>query len=55
MTCPEPGKWYHKDKEMNELVQNKTYEAEYANDKKGVYYCEYSGTKYYFYVQGKGK
>lgn len=55
MTCPEAGVWYRKNEELPNAAYNKTYEMEYANDKKGLYHCEYSSTKYYFYVQGRGK
>lgn len=58
MTCPEPGNWYHKSQDTNVGTDNKSLEMEYENDKKGLYYCKYGseyGTKYSFYVQGKGK
>lgn len=59
MTCPRDGNWHHEDKQVEYAGHNKTYEMEYANDKKGLYYCLYEidtvQTTYYFYVQGKGK
>lgn len=56
MTCPGPGEWYHKNNKIEGTANNKTYHIEeYGNDKKGLYYCRYSETNYYFYVQGNGK
>lgn len=52
MTCPEHGIWYKANKNIS---YGKTYNHKYENDKKGTYYCEYDGGKYYFYVQGKGE
>lgn len=54
MTCPETGSWFHKGKKIVN-ASDQTYEMTYENDKKGLYYCLGDNTKYYFYVQGKGK
>lgn len=53
MTCPKNGAWYDKDNKL--FGDGISQELKYENDKKGPYHCEYDGTKYYFYVQGKGE
>lgn len=57
MTCPGAGSWYYKGTGKADAANNKTYEMEYGNDKKGLYYCvdDKTNIKYYFYIQGKGK
>lgn len=57
MTCPGAGSWYYKGTGKADAANNKTYEMEYGNDKKGLYYCvdDTTNIKYYFYIQGKGK
>ena len=56
MTCPGEGKWYKNEVALDGSESNtKDKEIEYNESNKGLYKCEYSSVKYYFYVQGKGE
>ncbi|XP_061683272.1 T-cell surface glycoprotein CD3 epsilon chain-like [Syngnathoides biaculeatus] len=53
MTCPENGIWFKAGGLVDSGNTWKSYTLPYNGENKGLYYCEYTNLKYYFYVEGK--